>query len=260
MTDTSIVCLCELLGTDLILSGDGNALVIPFEAGAPIIRSSSHTSHAVPDDGDRSSPGAGDESGGRNTDIGAEDGFVVLQGVLTGMRQTTQIDDSSTNGGKASPSKGKGIRRMRSIANSVTALHSIAFSSAGNDESKSFGNYDHGWQVEVEVAIGTCPDSNCLDHFGIGAKSVVPCKSMEQNKVLVREGPFGSGNQFAGKKIGKFLAPPHFISPATSPKPAYVCKIGTKIVVKERGPLYGYCATILGHSGMRTLTEIRDSK
>ena len=221
-------------------------LIIPYDAGVPITQQR----NADNDGADNVAPTATSGDGA--------DEFVILQGVLTGMRKAVQLDDSESSNGDRK--KSRAIKRMRSVARSVKTLQAMELSARYNDETKSTGNYESGWEVEVEISVGTCPESNCLDHFGIGKKSVVPGKSVEQNRVLMYDGPFGSGKPFAGRKTGKFLSPPHFISPATSPKPAYVCKIGTKIVVKERGLLYGYCATIVGHSGMRTLAEIRDSK
>lgn len=264
----------RMKGTDLVL-GESGGLTIPYDAGVPIKRSSNRSYrhphiHGQHDDcGTNTTPtdmnGAGTSNATAGAGAGDNDGFIVLQGVLTGMWKTTHVQESQmslTSEAAKILKKGKsgGLNRMKRIANSVSAFHALEMNATYGDESTAAGNYAHGWQVEVEISLGTCSESNCLDHFGIGKKTVVPGRSIEQNELLVRDGPFGSGKPFAGKKSGRFHAPPHFISPATAPTPAYVCKLGTKIVVKERGPLYGYCATIVGHSGMRTLVEIRDSK
>jgi hypothetical protein len=87
-----------------------------------------------------------------------------------------------------------------------------------------------------------------------------PARAREQHKVLVERGPFGPGKPFQGQPVGRFLVHTTFISPAVPASPAYCCVIGTKFIVKEAGPRYNYCATIVGHDGLKTLTEIMESR
>jgi hypothetical protein len=103
-----------------------------------------------------------------------DDEHVILQGVLVGMRNVTEIDNSF------GPSKPK-EKKMK-------AGFRVAAATIQHDAKEGKLKQHVGWHCEVEVSVGLCSDNNSLDHFGCGKGSVLPLRSREQHKVLVEQG------------------------------------------------------------------------